>query len=328
MKKRMIALGMVCCVALSGCGGKEKDNALERTSSSEVQTAEKEETSSAQKDTSEVQASSAQDTTTSETQKDSEETGKADAEESTEMQEKIKSEVAQAISSADSLQNELKQVDELCKKYEKLLQEEDGSQTDLNEKAKNVYEVWDAELNDLWQRMKSSMEVDVMRDLMAEQRRWVKNKETVVEETLSEYKEGSIYPMLYHAEMAGITKNRVYQLAFLFAGQKGESFEMPERSQIGKYIDDQGTGDVYSSLIIKEGMEAGTILATLSVHRLTQTEGTIKKKGDILIFKSSEYGMTGKITYGWDGAVFKVTKVKNADSPFKVGDVFEFPTSF
>ena len=131
--------------------------------------------------------------------------------------------------------------------------------------------------------------------------------------------------MMYSIEMTTVTRNRVYQLAFILADAKGEAFTMPERAEIGNYIDDNGTGDVYSSLIIKYGLE-GTERASLIVYKLGSAEGTVKKDGDTLLFQCSEYGMKARITYSWDGATFEVLSAK--EGPFHKGDIFHFPTAF
>lgn len=326
---RKMGLFMVMALLLCGCGAQKEGGVSGQAEASVVQT----ETSSSE--TSEQEEAVTSEETEKEEAATSEEAGKetGTSEESTESgevsaeDEQIKKEVEDVIKSAGSIQEEIKNIDALWEKYEKLLTEEDGSQTELNERARKTFLVWDVEINDLWKRMKSTLPEDVMKDLLEEQRRWVENKEEVVEETISAYKEGSIYPMYYHLEMAEVTRNRVYQLAYLFAQEKGESFEMPERSEVGKYIDDQGTGDVYSSLIIRHGMEGDTLEAVLTVYKLAQVEGTVKKKGDVLIFQSDDGTLTGKITYGWDGAAFEVTKVKKG-SAISNKYVFEFPTAF
>ena len=301
---------MAMALLLCGCGAQKEGSVSSQAGSSVVQT----ETSSSE--TSE-QGETA--TGTSE--------GSTESEELTAEEEQVKKEVEDAVKSAGSIQEELKTIDALGEKYEKLLTEEDGTQAELNERAQKVFLVWDTELNDLWKRMKSSLAEDVMKDLLEEQRRWVENKEEVVEETISDYKEGSIYPMYYSEEMAEVTRNRTYQLAYLYAQEKGESFEMPERSVTGKYIDDQGTSDVYNSLIIRNGMEGNTLEAVVSIYKLGAVEGTVKKKGDVLIFQGEDGNLTGKITYGWDGATFEVTKAKK-ESIMENDYVFEFPTAF
>lgn len=303
---RKIGIYVMMAALLCSCGKKESDNATEYVRSSSVQ----------------------EETGTSEKIEESAE--KEDSEKRTEAPDyeaQITEEVEKALDSVETLQEKMAKVEKVAKKYEKLLRKEDGSQVELNERAKNVQDVWDASLNHVWKEMRGAIDKKTMAALQKEQEKWVKCKENVAEMAVSEYKEGSIYPMLYSMELADITRNRVYQVMSFYAEEKGDPFEMPERSEFGSYIDNMGTGSIYSSLIIKEGMEKGTMFAAVSVYRTGEAEGTVKEKGKALIFKCSEFGMNGKITYGWNGAVLKVIKAKKK-SPFHKGDVFKFPVAF
>lgn len=314
---RKIGLFMMMALLFCGCGGKDRDHALEQDSVVQTETkgSEKKEDTKEEKESEEAKEQAAG--------TEAGEDNGAGVKAAGDMTEQIKTEVSESVRSAGSLQEELKKIEKLDEKYQKILTGEDGTQMELNERASYLYFLWDTELNDLWKRMKSSLSENVMNDLTEEQRRWVQQKAKIVEETIIDYKEGSIYPMFYQEEMAEVTRNRVYELASVFAEGKGETFKMPKRSAVGKYIDDQGTADIYSSLIITYGMESG-IEAKISVYKLAQTEGSIEEKGDKLVFHSSEYGLTAEITYGWDGAEFKVTKA-GKDSPFDKGEVFHFP---
>lgn len=60
---------------------------------------------------------------------------------------------------------------------------------------------------------------------------------------------------------------------------KGEAFSMPELSEkYGLLVDNQGTGDVYSFLITRQGWE-GDDEAIISVYRQGETEGTFTSNG-------------------------------------------------
>ena len=78
---------------------------------------------------------------------------------------------------------------------------------------------------------------------------------------------GSIYPLLQNSFLEEITRNRAYVLANELAKIKGESFVMPEKSaKYGLFVDDQGTGSVYSSLNTRQGWE-GDDEAVISIYR-------------------------------------------------------------
>ena len=342
---RKIIVFMAMAVLLCGCGSKNSDNAAERakgagtqteqvsTDDSKKESADEKQNEDSAEETDDTEEKTAVDEKASDKEDASEEVSddedgkdeEAKEDAFSDYTEQIKKEVSEAVRSSDSLQEELKKIEKISDKYDKRFREEDGSQAELNARATEPYCVWDTELNNLWKRMKSSLDKDTMEDLLAEQRRWVSNKEHVAEEAVSEYEGGSIQPMLYTVEMTTVTRNRVYQLAFIFASAKGESFDMPKRPEIGNYIEDHGTGDIYSSLMIKIGLE-GTKRASMMVYKLGSAEGTIKKDGDTLLFQCSEYGMKARITYSWDGATFEVLSAK--EGPFHKGDIFEFPTAF
>ena len=78
---------------------------------------------------------------------------------------------------------------------------------------------------------------------------------------------GSMYPLLQNSYLEEITKNRAYVIANELAKIKGESFVMPEKSaKYGLFVDNQGTGSVYSSLITRQGLE-GEDEALISIYR-------------------------------------------------------------
>ena len=75
-----------------------------------------------------------------------------------------------------------------------------------------------------------------------------------------------MYPLLQDSYLEEITKNRVYVLARELAKIKGEDFAMPEVSaKYGTFVDNQGTGDIYSSLITRQNWE-GKDEAVISIY--------------------------------------------------------------
>jgi len=140
---------------------------------------------------------------------------------------------------------------------------------------------------------------------------------------------GSMYPLLQNSFLEEITKHRAYVLANELAKIKGESFSMPEVSaKYGLFVDNQGTGDVYSFLITRQGWE-GNDEAIISIYRQGETEGTfVGNENEELTFTSNDGSVKGIIKInGWDGASFEVTET-SGESAFTVGETFNFPFVF
>lgn len=92
------------------------------------------------------------------------------------------------------------------------LEHEDLNQAEMNEKAQELYEIWDSALNTLWSELKEELSEDEFAKLLAEQRAWIAKKEGAVEEAGKEYEGGSIYGLIVSMEAADITEERVYEL--------------------------------------------------------------------------------------------------------------------
>ena len=134
--------------------------------------------------------------------------------------------------------------------------------------------IWDTELNNLWSRFSNSADKETKERVLAEQRNWIAMKEEVTMTAIgSREQSGSIYPLLENTFLEEITKNRAYILANELAKVKEESFVMPEKSDnYGVYIDNQVTGSVYSSLVIRQDLE-GNDEVIISLYRLGETTG-------------------------------------------------------
>lgn len=197
----------------------------------------------------------------------------------------------------------------------------------MNVAAHWLYTIWDTELNNLWSRLSSSADRQTKEKLLAEQRNWIDLKEEVTLLNIGSREEnGSMYPLLQDSYLEEITKNRAYVLARELAKIKGEDFAMPEVSaKYGTFVDNQGTGDIYSSLITRQNWE-GTDEAVISIYRQGEMEGSFVDHGNgELSFTSEDGSVKGMIKIdGWNGANFKVTETYG-ESPFSAGEEFEFP---
>lgn len=243
--------------------------------------------------------------------------------------EDIKADVAYVVSNSSSLQEELKNIDTITQKYT-LLAESAQTQGEMNVASQWLYVIWDTELNNLWSRFSSLANQDTKEMVLEEQRNWIAMKEEVTLMSLGSQEEnGSMYPMLVNSLWEEKTKNRAYFIANELAQIEGESFAMPEAStKYGLFVDNQGTGAVYSSLITRQSWE-GEDEAIISVYRLGEIEGSFIDNGNgNLDFTSDDGSIKGTIQInGWNGATFEVTETIGA-VPFSVGEKFEFPFAF
>lgn len=241
----------------------------------------------------------------------------------------IKADVDYVVSGSVSLQKELENIEKIIKKYTTLA-ESAQTQSEMNISSKWFMVIWDTELNNLWSRFSNSADQQTKERILAEQRNWISMKEEVTLLNLGSSEEnGSMYPLLRNSFLEEITKDRAYVLANELAKITGESFVMPEKSaKYGSFVDNQGIGSVYSSLITRQGWE-GDDEAILSVYRLGQIEGTFVDNGNgELAFTSYDESVKGIIKMnGWDGASFEVTEI-SGDSVFSVGEEIDFPFAF
>ena len=243
--------------------------------------------------------------------------------------EEIKADIEDVVSKSESLQKELEQINTIIQKFTPLAEKAE-TQGEMNASSRWFYVIWDTELNNLWSRFMNLADQKTKESVLAEQRNWVAMKEEATLLSIGSSEEnGSIYPLLQNSFLEEITKNRAYILAEKLAEVKGETFLMPERSEKnGLYVDNQGTGDIYSSLITRQGID-GEDQVVISAYRQGEIEGTFIDQGDgKLVVTSDDGSVKGVIQMnGWNGASFTVTEV-TGESPFAEGEVFEFPFVF
>lgn len=243
--------------------------------------------------------------------------------------EDIKTDVDHVVSTSNSLQEELENIETIAKKYTPLAEKAE-TQGEMNVSSKWFYMIWDTELNNLWKRFCDLADPQTKEQVLAEQRNWISMKEEVTLLSIGSSEEnGSIYPLLQNSFLEEITKNRSYLLANKIAEIKGEAFVMPELSEkYGLFVDNQGTGDVYSSLITRQGIDDKDE-AVISVYRQGELMGTFVAQGNgKLIFTSDDEKIKGVIQInGWNGATFQVTEV-SGESVFAEGEEVEFPFVF
>ena len=235
--------------------------------------------------------------------------------------------VERAVSEATSFEDEF---DKMGKIQDHITsrRDQDSTQVEMNMAASLYFQVWDAELNSLWNRFSESADAQTKERVLEDQRHWNAMKQDAALEALGPQDQGgSIYPLLYDSFMEESTKGRCYELAKEIAAAKGTNFAMPEKQVQGVYVDNEGTDSIYSSLSVTESMESG-YNAEVSLYRTGEITGTVTENGaGTFVFVSDDESIKADVTYGWDGATFEVTEAGEG-AIVNAGDKFEFPLVF
>ena len=232
----------------------------------------------------------------------------------------IKDAVSKAVASSESLSEEMEKIEKLQERYYDDPMMQEYSQAERNQIAQWLYVVWDTEINNLWSRMSDELDADTKEKVLTSQRIWIILKEAGLSEALSDYVDGSIYPMLQSQELGKTTRTRVYYMADIFAKFKGEEFEKPELPIVGRFVEPKD-GKAERLLIIREGMEGG-YLVMMSIDDVGSLTGTLVKENGKWIFENSAFGIRGEIIVGWKGAAFKVKKTQGG--VLKEGKTYRF----
>ncbi|MBO4717139.1 MAG: DUF1311 domain-containing protein, partial [Spirochaetales bacterium] len=134
--------------------------------------------------------------------------------------------------SADKYQS-FASIQEELEVYEKLSVEFDESDIDnmpqqvANYTSYRWYDLWDNELNDLWDRIVGEISEDKKQALVEEQREWIKRKDLNVKEAGSDFEGGTMQPLLENCAAERFTRKRCYELAAILAEIRGEDFQVP-----------------------------------------------------------------------------------------------------
>lgn len=86
------------------------------------------------------------------------------------------------------------------------------TQIELNQNAREQYEMWDTLLNRQWAALKRLLEPEAMEMLTVEERAWIAEKETAVAAVGEEAGNGSLREAEMYSAAAEITRVRVYEL--------------------------------------------------------------------------------------------------------------------
>lgn len=88
-----------------------------------------------------------------------------------------------------------------------------ADQSTINMSAEELYILWDNELNSMWARIKKILPEDTFAALTEEQLAWIADKEAAVAAAAAEIGGGSMSASVEFGRGAGITRERVYELA-------------------------------------------------------------------------------------------------------------------
>lgn len=182
MKKILLTL-LLSAFLLSGCGAKDSGDSIP------VETNQPSESTSNSEQTEEPE----QTEDTKQTEEDS-------------SQQSLSERIAMEISYSEERE---KEVD---KEIEKM-QEEAVTQSEMNETAEEMYQLWDDTLNVVWGLLEANLNEADMEVLRKEEREWIVFKDAEVQAAGQENGGGSLQPLLEAMKAAELTKTRVYELA-------------------------------------------------------------------------------------------------------------------
>ncbi len=111
------------------------------------------------------------------------------------------------------IDDELTSVEEEVAILENRLQTENLTQTEMNDISSQIYQLWDDELNAVWNQLKETLDATAMDKLTTEERDWITDKEAEIKRAGAEYEGGSMQLMIENNKGAELTKARVYELA-------------------------------------------------------------------------------------------------------------------
>lgn len=92
------------------------------------------------------------------------------------------------------------------------LEQEELTQTDMNQRSAELRALWDEALNHLLDEAQKVLPGEELEQLTAEQSAWQTDMAAVVEAAGKAYEGGSLYPLVVNSEAAKLTEERVDQL--------------------------------------------------------------------------------------------------------------------
>lgn len=110
------------------------------------------------------------------------------------------------------LANDMLSIKEASDAIRLSLEQEDLTQTDMNQRSGELRALWDEALNQLLDEARKVLPEVELEQLAAEQSAWQADMMAIVEAAGKAYEGGSLYPLVVNSEAAKLTEERVYQL--------------------------------------------------------------------------------------------------------------------
>ena len=201
-KKDMKRIVLILClmISMTACNN-NSDNEIAAVEEGIISTERGEETTEASPQQEDIDTEEAENSTEAD-----------DREELKEVQEK-----------KESLQEELARIEMMSEEH---LNTDTGSmgQQQMNRHSEEWYQIWDDELNSLWNRLINELSEEEKDQLVEEQLSWIKKKEGNAKAAGIEALFGSLQPLLESNAAGNMTRARVYDLAKYLAEVRGEEF--------------------------------------------------------------------------------------------------------
>lgn len=118
----------------------------------------------------------------------------------------------EAVDVYEEMKKELESVEETAGSLEEKIQTGELTQIEMNETSARIYQIWDDELNQVWNCLKSNLDKERMEQITAEEREWISYKESEIANAGAEAEGGSMQALLENDKGAELTKARVYEL--------------------------------------------------------------------------------------------------------------------
>ncbi|MBO6137410.1 MAG: right-handed parallel beta-helix repeat-containing protein [Lachnospiraceae bacterium] len=109
----------------------------------------------------------------------------------------------------DNYKKVLKKQEEINKK---LSSDSLMDQQSLNQTAYDEFVMWDTLLNQVWQYLENSLDGKVLENITAEQKKWIKEKESAMKDAGADFEGGTMQPMVEYGAGSTATRKRVEAL--------------------------------------------------------------------------------------------------------------------
>ncbi|MBP5266683.1 MAG: DUF1311 domain-containing protein [Lachnospiraceae bacterium] len=146
-----------------------------------------------------------------------------------------------------TIQEELDAVEATYQEKMNAIDSESATQSELNQNAADCYQLWDDELNSLWDRLSAELDSQRKENLLGEQRQWNERKETEIKNAGEEAEGGTLQPLLECSKGAQLTRERCYYFAGILAEVRGETFTVSDAVQADLDAANPTLDDVFQS---------------------------------------------------------------------------------